>query len=70
MRLTVRKGGIVFKCQGTPLFIVPEWDGPILDGITGQPVRDNDAVLTLIRKIEEAYPDNISREMGPIDITI
>ena len=70
MRITVRKGGIIIKCQGAPMFIAPEWDGPILDGKTGQPVTDNDAVITLINDMEQAYPGNVTREMGPVDITI
>tara|TARA_R110000765_G_scaffold413074_1_gene512960 strand:+ start:291 stop:503 length:213 start_codon:yes stop_codon:yes gene_type:complete len=70
MRITVQAGGIIFKCQGAPMFIAPEWDGPILDGKTGQPVTDNDAVITLIKQMDESYPGNVTREMGPVDITI
>lgn len=69
MRIVVRKGGVIVRCLGTPLFIIPEWDGPVLDGKTGQP-GDKIAAANLVTKMEKAYPGNITREVGPVDITI
>ena len=76
MRLTVRKGGLVIRCQGEPLFIVPDFgDGDqvlMLDGRTGKPVQDNIAAVKLLKRIEQAYPDDITREIvkSAIDIRI
>ena len=63
------ESGLIIKCLGRPLFIIPTWDGVIFDGQTGR-VGDPVAAAELVKQIERAYPGNITREIGAIDIII